>query len=63
MSRERFYLECPYAEKDDAKSLGAWWDPDRKKWYVPNDVDRNLFKRWWPTGGLTLVEVGDEIPF
>ncbi len=63
MSRERFYLECPYAEKDDAKSLGAWWDPDRKKWYVPNDVDRNLFKRWWQTGGLSLVEVADEIPF
>ena len=63
MSRERFYLECPYAEKDEAKSLGAWWDPDRKKWYVSNDVDRNLFKRWWPAVGLSLVEVADEIPF
>ena len=60
---KRFYLNCPYAEKNQAKDLGARWDNDAKKWYVPNDVDRNLFKRWWPTGGLSLVEVGDEIPF
>ena len=63
MSRERFYLECPYEEKDEAKSLGTWWDPDRKKWYVPNDVDRNVFKQWWPSHGLTVSEVADEIPF
>ena len=43
----KFYLSCPYAEKDEAKSLGARWDADERKWYVPNDVDRNLFKRWW----------------
>ena len=22
----RFYLECPYAEKNEAKQLGARWD-------------------------------------
>ena len=45
---KRFYLNCPYAEKNQAKDLGARWDKDAKKWYVPNDVDRNLFKKWWP---------------
>ena len=48
MSNDRFYLNCPYDEKDDCKSLGGWWDNDARKWYVPNDVDRNLFKKWWP---------------
>ena len=47
--KNRFYLDCPYAEKDEAKSLGARWDLDARKWFVPNDVDRNLFKKWWPT--------------
>ena len=46
MSRELFYLECPYEERDEAKSLGVLWNPDSKKWYVPNDVDRNFFKQW-----------------
>ncbi|SVD93240.1 uncharacterized protein METZ01_LOCUS446094, partial [marine metagenome] len=23
---KRFYLNCPYAEKDDAEDLGAKWD-------------------------------------
>ena len=44
----RFYLVCPYAEKNEAKQLGARWDADARKWYVPNDIDRNPFKQWWP---------------
>ena len=48
MSNDRFYLQCPYDDKDDCKSLGGYWDNDARKWYVPNDVDRNLFKQWWP---------------
>ena len=46
----RFYIACPFADKDDAKSLGARWDVDARKWYVPNDVDRNLFKKWFEKG-------------
>ena len=26
------------------KALGGRWDNDANKWYVPNDVDRSLFK-------------------
>lgn len=29
----RFYIDCPYSEKDEAKSLGAKWDKLEKKWY------------------------------
>lgn len=29
-------LNVPYNEKDDAKSLGARWNPTVKKWYVKN---------------------------
>jgi len=32
----RVYLNVSYADKDDAKSLGAWWDAEKKKWYAPN---------------------------
>lgn len=39
-------LNVPYAEKDEAKQLGARWDPKRKKWYVPNGVDPAPFGRW-----------------
>ena len=30
------YLNVPYIEKDEAKNLGARWDPQRKKWYAPD---------------------------
>lgn len=42
----RIYLECPYAEKDRVKALGAMWDRAHKKWYIPSGVDPSPFKRW-----------------
>lgn len=34
--KNKVYLNVSYADKDNAKSLGAWWDADKKKWYAPN---------------------------
>ena len=41
-------LDCPFAEKDAAKALGARWRPDMKKWVVPAGVDLRPFVRWHP---------------
>ena len=32
--KERIYLNVPYEEKDCIKSMGAKWDPAKKKWWV-----------------------------
>jgi ribonuclease HI len=32
--KERIYLNVPFEEKDCVKSLGAKWDPVKKKWWV-----------------------------
>jgi DNA helicase-2/ATP-dependent DNA helicase PcrA len=45
----RLVLAVPYAEKDEAKALGAMWDPAGKVWYVPAGKDHRLFERWLPT--------------
>lgn len=44
----RIHLDVPYAEKDQAKRLGARWDPEVKRWYIDADHDRELFKAWLP---------------
>ncbi|BCL76257.1 hypothetical protein JHS3_19930 [Jeongeupia sp. HS-3] len=44
--RVQLYLAVPFAEKDAAKALGARWDAERKKWYVPHGVDIAPFKQW-----------------
>ena len=41
-------IEVPFAEKDDAKALGARWDPDARSWYVPAGRDPALFAHWMP---------------
>ena len=45
----RFDLKVPFAEKDEAKKLGARWDPARKLWHVDDArVELALFERWRP---------------
>jgi len=39
-------LEVPYKDKDQAKLLGARWDPDLRKWFVPLGQDTQPFERW-----------------
>jgi hypothetical protein len=39
-------LNVPFAEKDEAKRLGARWDSAKKKWYVPSGTDLTPFSRW-----------------
>ncbi len=46
----RTNLKVPFAEKDQAKQLGARWDPARKLWYVENKADMAPFARWLPSG-------------
>ena len=41
-------LNVPYAEKDEARRLGARWDGERKTWYVPAGVMLTTFERWLP---------------
>jgi hypothetical protein len=43
-------LNVPYADKDEARALGARWNPTRKKWYVPDGADTAPFERWLAPG-------------
>ncbi len=49
-------LDIPYSEKDEAKLLGALWNPDFKKWYVPNKRDYPHFSKWIsPDSPVTVI--------
>lgn len=50
-STMRTNLQVPFAEKDEAKRLGARWDPARRVWYVQNVTDLSAFARWLPSAG------------
>ena len=51
MADWKTYLNVPFAQKDEAKALGARWDAANKKWFVPADKDITLFARWQPQSG------------
>ena len=41
-------LNVPFVEKDQAKSLGAKWDNTNRYWYIHDDMDSDLFRKWLP---------------
>jgi putative DNA primase/helicase len=45
---ERTYLAVPYAERHEAKALGARWDAVKKAWYVGPEADREKIAKWEP---------------
>ena len=50
-------LNVPYNEKDDAKSLGARWNPIIKKWYVKDKKDYHKFIHWIePYGNIVIID-------
>jgi len=54
----RTYLNVSFAQKDEAKALGARWDPQRRKWYVPAGLNLAPFERWLDPA----VAAGDQNP-
>lgn len=41
------YLNVPYGEKDEAKSLGAKWNAKVKKWYIDTEREKYVrFSKW-----------------
>ena len=56
-SPERTYLAVPYAEKDEAKQLGAKWDRAEKAWYVPAGVGLEAFTPWLPAKDSVHIAV------
>ena len=62
----RINLVTPFAEKDDAKKLGAKWDSTRKCWYIVDVADLTPFMRWIPdlvaAAGVELVADSAVVP-
>lgn len=42
----RMNLQVPFADKDQAKALGAKWDKTTKTWYIAADTDMGKFRKW-----------------
>ena len=43
------WLRVPFAEKEEAKALGARWNRSARKWYAPLGVDVGPLQKWMPT--------------
>jgi hypothetical protein len=44
----RLFLQVPDSHKDIARKKGARWDPNGKRWFVPDGLDSLPFIEWVP---------------
>jgi hypothetical protein len=58
----RVDLDVPFSEKDEAKALGARWDPQAKVWYVPEGRDSAPLAKWIPQHPESALEPEPEYP-
>jgi len=58
--KTRVYLDVSYRDKDYAKSFGARWDADKRKWFVWDRVPDEL-KRFEPIRMYTYVKPEETI--
>ena len=53
MNSDKVYVDIPYSNKEDGKSLGAMWDPSKKSWYIPSSASngdrQKILHRWGRT--------------
>ena len=56
------WLDVPYAEKDEAKALGARWDPEARRWYAPRPDTAGL-DRWLALPDIPKLLPGEDRNF
>ena len=56
----RINLTVPFSQKDEAKALGARWDPTLKVWYAPDGLDTTPLSRWLPAPDSSELEHAPE---
>ena len=37
--RKKIYIDVPYSLKNTAKTMGAMWDSDEKRWFIYDTFD------------------------
>jgi hypothetical protein len=59
---ERVWLDVPFAEKDQAKALGARWDPQARRWYA-TQVTMARLERWAALPDIPTTLPGEDRTF
>jgi putative DNA primase/helicase len=59
---EKTFINVPFKQKDEAKTLGAKWDRQEQSWYVPTGVDPAPFAKWAQGAATAAVDAPPQPP-
>ncbi len=49
------YLVTSYKDKDAVKALGAHWDSEVRRWFIPDGRELTPFLRWLPSNSTQTI--------
>lgn len=52
---QKIYLDCPFDDKEECKSLGGKWDAENKSWFITSNLDVNKFEKWIVPGSISTA--------
>ena len=55
------YLTTSFKDREQVKALGARWDPEAKKWFVPDGRDLGPFASWLSASTSVVAGVGSSL--
>ena len=53
----RLFLDVPYAQKEEAKALGARWNPKVRKWYIDSNPAQYIKFEQWIHGAIVMDNI------
>ena len=56
------YFMPPYGENDQVKAVGGRWSQDKRCWFIPDGVDKELFTKWIPECEIPADDLVDSSP-
>lgn len=60
---DRLYFRIPYADKEQAKALGARWDADRRLWYgLGSNPKLSEIGKRWPVASPPKSRIAPTVP-
>ena len=57
---QKIFLNCPFDDKEECKSLGGKWDAENKSWFITSNLDIDKFEKWIVPGAIAKAKDSED---
>ena len=57
---QKIFLNCPFDDKEECKSLGGKWDAESRSWFITSNLDIEKFEKWIVPGAIAKANDSED---